>query len=237
MGNLSDISKMIDHSLLHPTFTDEYLREGCKLAKEYDTASVCIKPYAVSMAKEILSGSSVKVCTVVGFPHGSSSIEQKVREAQSACAEGAVEIDFVVNTGKVLGKDWIYVSDEIKAVNEAVVALGAITKVIFENDYYPEDSYKIKLCKICNIYKPAFVKTSTGYGFIKQPDGNYNYKGATDHDLKIMREICLPDIQVKAAGGLRTLNDLLRAKKLGVTRIGATATKEIISEAIKLGYK
>lgn len=237
MENLSSISKMIDHSLLHPTFTDEFLRAGCLLAREFDTASVCIKPYAVSMANEILAGSTVKVCTVVGFPHGSNSIEQKVNEARLACAEGAVEIDFVVNIGKVLGNDWRYVSDEIRLINEAAISLGAVTKVIFENDYYNDDHYKIRLCEICNEHKPAFVKTSTGYGFVKQFDGTYNYKGATDYDLKIMREKCLPGIQIKAAGGIRTLDDLLRVKKLGVTRIGATATKEIISEAVKMGYK
>ena len=237
MEKLSVISKMIDHSLLHPTFTDEFLRNGCILAKDFDTASVCIKPYAVNLAKEILNGSSVKVCTVIGFPHGSSSIGQKIMEAESVCAQGAAEIDFVVNIGKVLSKDWIYVSDEIKLINEAVVSLGAITKVIFENDYYTDDYFKLKLCEICNSHKPAFVKTSTGYGFIKQPDGNYNYQGATDYDLKLMRDNCLPLIQIKAAGGIRTLKDLLRVKNLGVTRIGATATKEIISEAVKLGYQ
>jgi deoxyribose-phosphate aldolase len=237
MENLLAISKMIDHSLLHPTFTDEFLKEGCVLAKEYNVASVCIKPYAVNMAMEILAGSSVKVCTVIGFPHGGNTIEQKVSEARTACAQGAVEIDFVVNIGKVLSNDWSYISDEIKIINEAVISLGGVTKVIFENDYYTDDYYKIKLCEICNQYKPAFVKTSTGYGFVKQSDGSYNYKGATDHDLKLMREKCLPDIQIKAAGGVRTLDDLLRVKKLGVTRIGATATKEIISNAVKLGYK
>ena len=143
-------------------------------------------------------------------------------EAESVCAQGAAEIDFVVNIGKVLSKDWIYVSDEIKLINEAVVSLGAITKVIFENDYYTDDYFKLKLCEICNSHKPAFVKTSTGYGFIKQPDGNYNYQGATDYDLKLMRDNCLPLIQIKAAGGIRTLKDLLRVKNLGVTRIGAT---------------
>lgn len=237
MDSLVTISKMIDHSLLNPTFTDEFLRAGCLLARELDVASVCIKPYGVTMAAEILTGTSVKVCTVVGFPHGSNNIDLKVMEARSACAEGAEEIDFVVNTGKVFSKDWQYVSDEIKIINEAVISLGGITKVIFENDYYHEDSYKIKLCEICNEHKPAFVKTSTGYGFVKMPDGSYNYKGATDTDLKLMREKCIPEIQIKAAGGIRTLEDLLRVKKLGVTRIGATATKEILMEAVKSGYE
>ena len=237
MESLQTISKMIDHSLLNPTFTDDFLRTGCLLARELDTASVCIKPYAVSIAAEILMGTSVKVCTVVGFPHGSNNIDLKVTEARTACDEGAEEIDFVVNIGKVFSKDWQYVSDEIKIINEAVISLGGTTKVIFENDYYNDDYYKIRLCEICNEHKPAFVKTSTGYGFTKQPDGSYNYNGATDHDLKLMREKCIPGIQIKAAGGIRTLDDLLRVKSLGVTRIGATATKEILAKAMELGYK
>jgi deoxyribose-phosphate aldolase len=237
MESLQTISKMIDHSLLNPTFTDDFLRAGCLLARELDTASVCIKPYAVSIASEILTGTSVKVCTVVGFPHGSNNIDLKVTEARTACDEGAEEIDFVVNIGKVFSKDWQYVSDEIKIINEAVVSLGGTTKVIFENDYYSDDYYKIKLCEICNEHKPAFLKTSTGYGFVKQADGSYNYNGATDHDLKLMREKCISDIQIKAAGGIRTLDDLLRVKSLGVTRIGATATKEILAKAVELGYK
>ena len=227
---------MIDHSLLHPTYTDDFLRSECKLARELNVASVCIKPYAVELAKEILSGSSVKVCTVVGFPSGSASIETKVIETELACKSGATEIDFVVNIGKVLSKDWKYISKEIKLLNEIIVSNQAISKVIFENDYYEEDDYKIKLCEICNEHRVAFVKTSTGYGFVKQKNGMYSYKGATDEDLKLMRKHCLPTIQVKAAGGIRTLDDVLRVKALGVTRVGATATESIISEALKMGY-
>ncbi|MGA9295721.1 MAG: deoxyribose-phosphate aldolase [Ignavibacteriaceae bacterium] len=237
MNKLTSISKMIDHSLLHPTFTDKFLYSECIAAKELNVAAVCIKPYAVKMAKEILEGSSVKVCTVIGFPHGSNTIMQKINETEEACKDGAAEIDFVVNIGKVLNEDWNYVSNEIKLINEAVISNNAVSKVIFENDYYTEDKYKIRLCEICNEHQAAFVKTSTGYGFVKQPDGKYSYKGATDHDLILMREKCLPGIQVKAAGGIRTLDDLLRVNKIGVTRVGATATKEIISEAVKRGYK
>jgi deoxyribose-phosphate aldolase len=237
MESLSTISKMFDHSLLHPTFTDEYLRSGCILAKELNTATVCIKPFAIKMAKEILAGSSVKVCSVVGFPHGSTSISQKIDEIEIECKDGAVEIDFVINIGKVLGKDWNYVSQEIRLLNECVLSNGAISKVIFENDYLTDDEYKIKLCQICNEHKVAFVKTSTGYGFVKQIDGSYNYSGATDHDLILMRENCNPEIQIKAAGGIRDLDTLLRVRNLGVTRVGATATKEIISEAVKRGFK
>jgi deoxyribose-phosphate aldolase len=237
LKNLSEISKMIDHSLLNPLYTDDFLLKGCSIAKEHNTASVCIKPYAIALAKEILEGTAVKICTVAGFPHGNGSIEQKINEAESSCNAGAEEIDFVVNTGKVLSEDWKYVSEEIKLINEAVISSGAIAKVIFENDYYNDDKYKIRLCEICNEIKPAFVKTSTGYGFIKQADGNYNYKGATDHDLILMRKYCSNEISIKAAGGIRTLSDLLRVKNLGVSRIGATATIEIITSAKNEGYK
>ncbi len=233
--SLESISKMIDHSLLHPTLTDEDLKAGCLVAKKYNVAAVCIKPYAVRLAKEMLSGSSVAVCTVVGFPHGSSTIEIKVMETEKACEDGATEIDFVVNIGKVLSGDWDYISREIKAVNDNAVERGAIVKVIFENDYLADDS-KIKLCHVCNKHRVAFVKTSTGYGFVKQPDGTYMYRGAVDSDIILMRRECIPEIQIKAAGRIRTLDDLLRLKQLGATRIGTSATVAILEEARKRGY-
>ena len=236
MNTLSEISKMIDHSLLHPTYTDEFLRSECYLARKLNVASVCIKPYAIGLAKEILSGSSVKVSTVVGFPSGSSSIDIKIKEVELACDSGAVEIDFVINIGKVLSRDWEYISDEIRLINNIVVSNNAISKVIFENDYYRDNEYKIKLCELCNQHKVAFVKTSTGYGFVKQQNGMYSYTGATDNDLKLMRAHCIPNIQIKAAGGIRTLDDILRVKELGVTRVGATATQNILSDALVRGY-
>lgn len=236
MRNLTEISKMIDHSLLHPTYTDEFLQTECRLAREYDVAAVCIKPYAIGLAKDILAGSTVKVSTVVGFPGGGSSIEIKVKEAASACRQGAVEIDFVINIGKVLSRDWKYVSEEIAAINNTVVSHKAISKVIFENDFYEDNEYKIKLCQICNQHRVAFVKTSTGYGFVRQKNGMYSYKGATDEDLILMRKYCITGIQIKAAGGIQNLADVLRVKALGVTRIGATRTKQIIDEAIRKGY-
>jgi len=236
MKPLASISKMIDHSLLHPTLTDEDLKAGCLIAKEYSVAAVCIKPYAVRLAKEILSGSGVAVCTVVGFPHGSNTTEMKVRETEKACEDGATEIDFVVNIGKVLSRDWDYVSREIKAVNDTTVKRSAIVKVIFENDYLTDD-FKIKLCHICNEHRVAFVKTSTGYGFVKQPNGMYTYRGAVDSDVILMRRECVPEIQIKAAGRIRTLDDLLRLKALGATRIGTSATEAILEEAKKRGYR
>lgn len=218
---------MIDHSLLHPTMNDQILREGIELAKEYDVASVCIKPYAVKMAAELLAGSDVMVCTVIGFPHGNSRVDVKVFETEKAIEDGAVEIDMVVNAGKVLSEDWDYVHDEIAAVASSTKKHGIALKVIFENDFLPEDKYKIRLCEICSEVKVEFVKTSTGYGFVKQADGSYTYKGATEADLILMRKHSAPEVQVKAAGGVRNLEDVLKVRALGVTRIGATATEAI----------
>ncbi len=237
METLKSIAKMIDHSLLHPALMDHELKIGCELALEYDVASVCIKPYAVPLAMEILSNSDVKVGTVIGFPHGSSHLDTKLKEAEKACLEGAEELDAVVNVGKVLTQDWDYVQKEISALNRTSHANGAILKVIFENDFLPSDELKIRLCHICNDCRVAFVKTSTGYGFVKQPDGKYLYRGATDHDLRLMLRETSPEVQVKAAGGIRTLDDLLRVKALGVTRIGASATKAIIDEALIRGVR
>jgi deoxyribose-phosphate aldolase len=235
MLSLKTLAKMIDHSLLHPTMTDKAIVSGCELARKYDVATACIKPYAIRLAKSILDGTDVGVCAVIAFPHGNSTTAIKLREAEEALAAGAVEIDMVVNIGKVLGEDWDYVSSEIKAVNTAVVRAGAILKVIFENDYL-EDDHIIRLCEICSGHAVAFVKTSTGYGFVKQPNGFYSYAGATDHALRLMREYSAAGVQVKAAGGVRTLDDLLRVRGLGVTRIGATATRDILEDARARGY-
>ncbi len=234
--SLKSLAKMIDHSLLHPTMTDEAIAKGCELARRYDVATACVKPYAAQVARDILAGSAVGVCAVVGFPHGNSTVTIKVRETEVAIKDGATEIDVVVNIGKVLGEDWDYISGEISAVNRATVGNGAILKVIFENDYL-EDKYIIKLCEISTTNAVAFVKTSTGYGFVKQPNGMYSYAGATDHHLRLMREHCPLTIGIKAAGGVRTLDDLLRVRALGVSRIGATVTESILEEARRRGYQ
>jgi deoxyribose-phosphate aldolase len=233
--SLKTLAKMIDHSLLHPTMTDRAIASGCELARAYDVATACIKPYAIQAAKRILDGSDVRVCAVIAFPHGNSTTAIKLQEAQEAVAAGAAEIDMVVNIGKALGADWGYVSGEIKEVNAVVTHAGAILKVIFENDYL-EDAHIIRLCEICSEHAVAFVKTSTGYGFIKQPNGFYAYAGAADHALRLMRAHSAPAVQIKAAGGVRTLDDLLRVRALGVTRIGATATRAILEEAKIRGY-
>lgn len=237
-GNVTirDLAKMIDHSLLHPTMTDEQIRAGCQLAREFDVATACVKPYSIPMALEVLVGSDVAVCAVIGFPHGNSSTGIKVAEAEAAVLAGAPEIDMVVNIGKVLSGDWDYVRRDIRLVNEVVVGQGGILKVIFENDYL-KDEHIIKLCEICTEIKVAFVKTSSGYGFIKQANGDYNYKGATEAHLKLMRKHCPSSVQIKAAGGVRTLDDLLKVRALGCSRSGATATKEILEEAKKRGMR
>jgi deoxyribose-phosphate aldolase len=215
----ADVARMLDHSLLTPTLTDADLERGCLAAREYGVASVCIKPYAVRRAAELLSGSAVAVGTVVGFPHGSHTSRIKVAEAEAALDDGAVELDMVVNIGKVLTGDWSYVADDIRGVVEAAHRRGALVKVIFENCFL-QATHKEQLCRICGEVRADFVKTSTGYG-----DG-----GATDEDLILMRRCSPPHVRVKAAGGVRTLDRLLAVRALGVSRVGATASKAILDE-------
>ncbi len=233
MDKVKELAKMIDHSLLNPVMTDEEMKKGCDIAKKYDVASVCIKPYAVKMAAKWLKGTDVKVGTVIGFPHGNSSMEIKAAETLQAIRDGAEEIDMVVNVGKVLQEDWAYVEQEIRLISETCHTHGAIIKVIFENDFLPDDHFKIRLCEICTREKADFVKTSTGFGFVKDKDGYYSYQGATEHDLKLMRKHSGKHVQVKAAGGIRTLDGLLMVKSTGATRCGATATVQILEEARK----
>lgn len=232
---LESLAKMIDHSLLHPTLTDAEILEGCEIARRYDVATVCVKPYAVATCKEVLKGSNVGVCSVIGFPHGNSTTTLKVAEAVQAIGDGATEIDMVINIGKALGGDWDFVRADIEAVNQACARNGALLKVIFETDYL-QDEHIIKLCQICSQLKVAFIKTSTGYGFVKQPSGDYNYTGATEHNLSLMRQNSAPEVQLKASGGVRSLDQLLQVRALGATRCGATATEAMLAEAKKRGF-
>ena len=234
MMNVNDIAKMIDHSILHPTFTDDDLKKNCSIAKKYHTATVCVKPYHVKIAAEKLNGSDVAVCAVVGFPHGNSTIDIKAAETLQIIKDGAAEVDMVINIGKVLQGEWKYIDKEIKTVQNICLSKSAKLKVIFETDYVTNDKDKIKLCEICSKYKVAFVKTSTGYGFVKGSDGRYSYEGATEHNVKLMRKYCAPEVQIKAAGGIRNLEQVLKMRDLGVTRIGATATVDILEEAKRL---
>jgi len=232
-----ELAKMIDHSLLHPTMTDEELEDGCRLAAKYGVASVCIKPYAVKRAAALLKGTGVFVGVVIGFPHGNSATESKRYETELACRDGAVEIDMVINIGKALSGDWDYVERDVKAVCDEARRHGAKVKVIFENDYLTKggaglgsDDFKKRLCQLCERAGAHWVKTSTGYGFVKQPDGSYNYKGATEHDLALMRASVSPKVEVKAAGGVRDLDGLIKVRDLGASRCGATATAAMLDE-------
>lgn len=232
-----ELAGMIDHSLLHPTLTDRELEEGCKLAMKYGVASVCIKPYAIRRAAELLAGNKVLVGCVIGFPHGNPCTESKRYETELACRDGAVEIDMVINIGKAMSGDWDYVEQDVKAVCDEAHRHRAQVKVIFENDYLDKggadldgDNFKRKLCRICERAGADWVKTSTGFGFVKQPDGGYNYRGATAHDLELMRAACSSKVQVKAAGGVRDLDSLIRVRDLGATRCGASATAAILDE-------
>jgi deoxyribose-phosphate aldolase len=231
------LAKMIDHSLLHPTMTDQELDDGCKVAAKYGVASVCIKPYAVRRAVELLRGSGVNVGCVIGFPHGNACTESKRYETELACRDGAVEIDMVINLGKALSGDGDYVEREVKAVCDEAHQHGAKVKVIFENDYLIKggagmgsDDFKRQLCQLCERAGADWVKTSTGYGFVKQPDGSYNYQGATGHDLALMRASVSAKVQVKAAGGVRDLDGLIKVRDLGASRCGATATAAMLDE-------
>ena len=228
---IAELAALIDHALLHPTLTEAELRDGCALARRYGVASVCIKPYAVPLAHTLLAGSGVRVGTVVGFPSGAHATPIKVAETLQACRDGAVEIDMVVNLGDVLDQRWEAVETEIQAINDACRAEGAILKVIFETDYLPADSFIIELCRICTRVGVAFVKTSTGFGFVRGADGRYGYVGATEPHLRLMLDHVGPGVGVKASGGVRTLDGLLALKALGVTRLGTSATAAILDEA------
>jgi deoxyribose-phosphate aldolase len=215
----ADIAGMIDHSLLVPTLTVDELESGCQLAREYQVASVCILPYALPRAAELLAGTTVQPSTTIGFPHGGQATRVKAAEAEQALADGGTELDMVVNISKVLSGDWDYVREDIQAVLELTHAGRMKLKVIFENCYL-EDAQKVRLCEICGELGVDWVKTSTGFGT----------GGATDEDLALMRKHSPAHVQVKAAGGVRDLDRLLHVRKLGCSRSGATRTKEILDE-------
>lgn len=232
-AQVKQLAKMIDHSILHPTLTDADLKRECAVAKKYDVASVCVKPYAVKQATELLKGSDVLVGCVIGFPAGNSSIAVKKFETEQACRDGAVEIDMVINIGKALQGDWAFITEEIKTVTDACHQHNAIVKVIFETDYITDDAAIVKLCEICTAVGADYVKTSSGFGFVKQANGDYNYKGATIPVLQLMKKSVGPKVKVKAAGGVRTLDQLIAVREAGCTRSGATATSVMLEEAMK----
>lgn len=215
----SDVAKMIDHSLLRPELTTAEVIAGCELAAQYDTASVCVKPCDVELAATVLRGSNVLVGTVIGFPHGGSLTATKVFEARLAMEQGAKELDMVLNIGRLRSGDSEYVLQDIRSVVEAAHQGGAIVKVILENAYL-NDEQKVLGSRLTEQAGAEFVKTSTGFA----------PSGATLEDLKLMRQTVSPQVQVKAAGGIRTLDALLEVMRIGVTRIGATATQTMLED-------
>jgi deoxyribose-phosphate aldolase len=218
----SDIAKMIDHSLLNPTLTVQELEDGCKLARDYDVASVCILPYYAARCTELLEGTAVQPSTTIGFPHGGHCTEIKIAEAGRALKDGATELDAVINISKARSGDWKYVADEIKALTDVTHSHGQKVKIIFENAYL-DDAAKIRLCEICGEIGVNWVKTSTGYA----------PSGATMEDLRLMRKHSPPHVQVKAAGGVRDLDALLAVRAIGVTRVGASRTAQMLDECKK----
>lgn len=224
------IGRYIDHAILQTTVTDEQVRAECAAFVEYRLASICVRPDLVRLAAEVLRESNTAVGTVIGFPHGTQLTQVKAFEAEQAFEDGATEVDMVVNCGKILGGDWDFIRDDIEEVKIVTTDRQGLLKVIFETDYLRGDEVKITLCEICNELAVDFVKTSTGFGFVKGPEGNYSYRGATDHDVRLMRKHCNPGVGVKASGGIRTLKDAMRVIDLGATRIGTTATVAILEE-------
>jgi deoxyribose-phosphate aldolase len=227
----AQVAKMIDHAILHPTIQDKDVEIHAKLCIDLDVASLCVKPYHVSKTYQLLHESEVLTCAVIGFPHGNNAITTKVFETQTAINDGAQEIDMVVNIGKVVQHDWEYVKHEIESINKVCQKNMVPLKVIFETDFLTKDADKIQLCKICSELKVAYVKTSTGFGYVKQDDGHYDYTGATDHDIKLMRKHCSPKVNIKASGGIRSLDDIIRLHGLGATRIGTSSTVALVKEA------
>ncbi len=218
----SDLSKMIDHSLLNPTLTVEQLEAGIQIALAYDVASVCILPYYHRRCAELLNGSTVAPSSTVGFPHGGNTTQTKVAEAEQLVEEGCVELDMVTNISAVLSGNWKLVEYDIGAIVKVAHSAKRKVKVIFENCYL-HDEQKIQLCKICCQLGADWVKTSTGYGT----------GGATFEDLQLMLENVNKPVLVKAAGGIRDCDNLIRAWKMGVSRVGASRTVEMLGEVRK----
>ena len=216
----SEISKMIDHALLKPTLTAADLEAGCRTARAYDVASVCMMPFAVKQCVDLLVGSTVLLSTTIGFPHGASATSTKVAQSETALADGCAELDMVVNISKVLSEDWNYVRGEIQAIVDLVHAAGRKVKVIFETCFL-SDGQKQRLCEICGETNADWSKTSTGFGT----------GGATHEDLRLMRKHCPGHVQIKASGGICNLDALLGVRQIGVTRVGTSSTQNILDEA------
>lgn len=218
---VQEIADTIDHSLLRPELTVKELIEGCALAKEYNCISVCVRPSDLPIVVRELEGSRVLTTTTVGFPHGVTTTEAKVFETRDVVEKGAVEVDMVLNIGRLLSGEYEYVFNDIAAVVEEAHRGNALVKVIFEN-YYLNDDLIVKCCELSKRAGADFIKTSTGYAG----------SGATLHDLNLMVKHA-DGMKVKAAGGVKDLDAALAVIATGTVRIGARSSKEILTEAMK----
>ncbi len=218
---LEQVAKTIDHSILKPDFTYADVAAGAELALKYNTASYCIRPMDVVAAAKALAGSSVNVCTVIGFPHGSTTTATKVFETIDAIENGAVEIDMVINVSALLSGDYDFVEQDIRAVVDAAHAKGASVKVIFETAFL-NDSQIVKACELTEHAGADYVKTSTGFAS----------EGATTHNVALMKQTVGDRLKVKSSGGVRTLDQLIDYMDLGVTRSGCSATGQVLEEFI-----
>jgi deoxyribose-phosphate aldolase len=228
--NMTTLAGTIDHAILHPTVTDSAALEEIEGLKKYPLGSLCVRPSSVAATAEALSGTDIPTCTVIGFPQGTPCTSVKVFETEKAILDGATEVDMVVNIGKTLSGDWDYVHADIAAVCAVAQAREAMLKVIFETDFVTEDADKIKLCEICSEIGVDYVKTSTGFGFVKGENG-MAYTGAREHDVNLMRTHCPDTIGIKASGGIRTLEQALRFVELGAGRLGTSSTIAILEKA------
>jgi deoxyribose-phosphate aldolase len=218
---LEQVAKTIDHSILKPDFTYSDVEAGAALALKFNTASYCIRPMDVAAAAKALAGSTVNVCTVIGFPHGSTTSATKVFETNDAIANGATEIDMVLNVSALLSGDFDYVEKDIRGVVEAAHSKGASVKVIFETAFL-NDEQIIKACELTESAGADYVKTSTGFAS----------EGATTHNVALMKKTVGDRLKVKSSGGVRTLDQLIDYMDLGVTRSGCSATAQVLEEFV-----
>lgn len=231
-AEIRSIARLIDHAVLHPTATLADTLAGAALARRHGIAALCVKPCFVSETAAALAGGGVATCAVTGFPHGNASARAKVYETQAALDDGATEIDTVVNNGLVAAEDWAGVAAELGALVAVTRSRGAVLKVIFETDYLSLDRVA-RVTELCCGAGVDFVKTSTGFGYVKQANGDFNYLGATEPVVRRMIEVAAGRCGVKASAGIRTLEDLVRFRDLGCTRIGVGATAAILDEAVR----
>ena len=223
---------MLDQAILHPTIDAPSMRREIEALRHWPLASFCVKPSHVAEAVRLVEASAAQIGTVVGFPHGTTTAATKAAEAREALTLGASEVDMVINVGAVIGHEWETVRADIVAVLNVCREASGLLKVIFETDYVTEDDDKRRLCELCGELGVDFVKTSTGFGYIKRPDGTIGYTGATAHDIALMREASPASVGVKPSGCVRTLEHVLTFARLGASRMGTTSTAAIMDAAI-----